>query len=83
MNTFKLNLLVLAFGLSLAGGAIAQTLSKDDYKAAKQKISADYKAAKAGCDSLASNAQHAHIEDPLQRAHGQGPGGLWGVEGAL
>ena len=27
MNTFKLNLLVLAFGLSVAGGAMAQTLS--------------------------------------------------------
>lgn len=34
---------------------MAQALSKDDYKAGRDKISADYKAAKAACDALSAN----------------------------
>jgi len=57
MNTFKFNLLAIALGLALSGAAMAQPLSKADYKAAKQKISVDYKTAKAGCASLAANVK--------------------------
>lgn len=57
MKKLKLHptLIALAISLTLSGGAMAQTLSKDDYKAGKDKISADYKSAKAACDALSAN----------------------------
>jgi len=37
--------------------ALAQGLSKDQYKAAKQKITAEYAADKTACDSLSGNTK--------------------------
>ena len=48
---------IVAAGLAFGGSALAQSMSKDEYKAGKERIAADYKAAKAGCDSLAGNAK--------------------------
>ena len=47
---------IVAAGLAFGGSALAQSMSKDEY-AGKERIAADYKAAKAGCDSLAGNAK--------------------------
>ncbi len=55
MNTFSINVIALAVSLTFSAGAMAQSLSKSDYKAGKNKISAEYKLAKAGCDSLSGN----------------------------
>jgi hypothetical protein len=55
MNTFNLNVIALAVGLAFSAGAMAQSLSKDDYKAGKDKIAAEYKLAKANCASLSGN----------------------------
>jgi hypothetical protein len=55
MNTFNLNVIALAVGLAFSAGAMAQNLSKDDYKAGKDKIAAEYKMAKANCASLSGN----------------------------
>jgi len=38
-------------------------MSKDEYKAGKDKIAAEYKSAKAGCDSLSANAKDVCIAE--------------------
>ena len=57
MNTAKLKLIALALGAVFSAGAMAQAISKDDYKAGKDKISTEYKAAKATCDSMSGNTK--------------------------
>ena len=56
----KLGITAIAAAITLAfsaGALAAQGMSKDEYKAGKDKIAAEYKSAKAGCDSLAANAK--------------------------
>jgi len=56
----KLNLTAIAAAISLvfsAGALAAQGLSKEEYKAGKDKIAAEYKSAKADCGSLSANAK--------------------------
>lgn len=43
--------------------AYAQAMNKADYKASKTRISADYKADKAACKSLAGNAKDICVEE--------------------
>lgn len=57
MKNFKSNAIAMAACLVFSAGAMAQALSKDDFKADKGKISADYKAAVAACASLAGNTK--------------------------
>ncbi|NDP48273.1 MAG: hypothetical protein GZ085_07750 [Sulfuriferula multivorans] len=57
MNTIKINAIALAVSLVFSAGAMAQTLSKDDYKAGMDKISAEYKLAKVSCSPLSGNAK--------------------------
>ncbi|HJV60183.1 MAG TPA: hypothetical protein VJ743_04510, partial [Albitalea sp.] len=53
----KLSVIVAAM-MALAGGAFAaDKMSKDDFKAAKDKIEADYKAAKDACKDQKGNAK--------------------------
>jgi hypothetical protein len=56
MNKLNIKVIAIAIGLAFSAGAMAQSMSKTDYKAGKDKIAAEYKAAKAGCTSLAGNA---------------------------
>lgn len=56
MNKLTLNSIALAITLAFSAGAMAQVMSKDDFKAGKDKIGAEYKTAKATCDSLSGNA---------------------------
>jgi hypothetical protein len=59
--TLKASLVVAAMlGLPLAQAA---TISKADYKADKERISAEYKTNKAACASLAANAKDVCIEE--------------------
>lgn len=56
----KLNITATAATIALAfsaGAMAAQSMSKDEYKAAQNSIAAEYKSAKAGCDSLSANAK--------------------------
>jgi hypothetical protein len=53
----KKQLLWIALAGSLFATAGASAMTKDEYNAAKDKISADYKAAKAQCDTLKDNAK--------------------------
>jgi hypothetical protein len=47
---------IVAVALAFSGAALAN-ISKDEYKAGKDRIAADYKAAKASCGSLSGNAK--------------------------
>lgn len=51
----RVKAVVLAVSLAFSAGAMAQSMSKDDYKAGKDQIEAEYKSAKAGCASLSGN----------------------------
>lgn len=56
----RLNITAIAAAIALAlsaGATAAQGMSKDEYKAGKDKIAAEYKSAKAACDSLSANAK--------------------------
>lgn len=55
MNTLNIHSIALAVSLTFSAGAMAQNVSKDDYLSVKDKIAADYKLAKASCDSLSGN----------------------------
>jgi len=57
VNKFKINAIALAIGFAFSAGAMAQTMSKDQYKSARDGIAAEFKAAKTACGSLAGNAK--------------------------
>lgn len=52
---FNPSLIALAITLTLSAAAMAQGLSKEDYKIAQDKISVDTKSAKIACDALSGN----------------------------
>jgi len=57
VNKFIINTIAIAIGLAISAGAIAQTMSKVEYKSAKDGIAAEYKSAMAACGSLSGNAK--------------------------
>lgn len=57
MKQFYIGAIAVAFGLAFSAGAMAQSLSKDEYKTGKDGISAEYKSARANCNSFAGNAK--------------------------
>lgn len=64
MSRFLITATAAAFTLAIGAGALAaQALSKEDYKAGKDRIAADYKSAKAACDSLSANAKDVCIAE--------------------
>jgi hypothetical protein len=56
MNNLKISRLALAVGLAFSVGAMAESMTKHQYKSHEQSISAGFKAAKGECDSLSGNA---------------------------
>lgn len=57
MKNFNINALALGLGLILCTGAMADSMTKKQYKAQAKSIAADYKAADAACDAQADNAK--------------------------
>ena len=57
VNKFNINAIAVVIGLAFGAGAMAQTMSKDEYKSAKDGIAAEYKSGKAACGSLSGNAK--------------------------
>jgi hypothetical protein len=49
--------IAVAIGLAFSAGAIAQTLSNDQHRLARDRVDADYQAARAACESFAGNAR--------------------------
>jgi len=56
MTTFNIKALAVAVALTFSVGVMAQGISKSEYKSSQEKISLDYKAAKAACNSFSDNA---------------------------
>lgn len=54
-------MIALAISIGFSNAATAQPMSIDDYKVAKEKIEAEYKSDKVGCDSLSGNAKDVCI----------------------
>jgi hypothetical protein len=57
MNQSHIKLIVLVTGLAWHLGAVATPLSKAEYRDSHERISAEHKSAKAGCNSMNGNAQ--------------------------
>jgi hypothetical protein len=55
MNKLSINAIALALGFACSAGAMAEGMSKEDFKAAKTAIEATYKSEKAACDALSGN----------------------------
>ena len=58
MKKLNITAITAAVALAFSASAIAQSMSKTDYKAAEDKIEAGYKSAKDGCGPLAGNAKN-------------------------
>lgn len=56
-NRSMLNAIALAISLAFTAGAMAAEMTKVDYKAAKEKITGEYKSAKTACGSMSGNAK--------------------------
>jgi hypothetical protein len=57
VKKLTISMVAVAIGLAFSCGAIAQSMSKDEYKASTDTIVAESKAAKASCGSLSANAK--------------------------
>ena len=57
MNKSFLNALAVSIALAFSAGAAAESLSKADYKSAKDRIAAEYKADRAACAASANDAK--------------------------
>jgi len=67
MNKFNLTALSAAFCLAMSAGAIGGTISKTDYKAAKEDVAARYKSDAAACTAMTGNAKDICIEEAKGR----------------
>ena len=56
MRNFNIGTLALAVGLAFSVGAMAESMSKEQYKSLEKNLEAEYKVAKERCNSLAGNA---------------------------
>lgn len=55
MKNLDLRVIAVAIGLAFSAGVLADSMTKNEYKAGKYKIEGEYKAARAECKSLAGN----------------------------
>ena len=67
MKSYTLTALSAAFCLAISTSAMGGTISKVEYKAAKEDISAKYKADKAACKPMTGNAKDICIEEAKGR----------------
>ncbi len=56
MKNLNISAITLAIGIAFSAGAMADGMSKKEYKSQDKTIAAEYKSAKSGCDSLSGNA---------------------------
>jgi hypothetical protein len=57
MKNINISALALAIGFALSAGAMAETMSKKEYKSLDKSIDAEYTVTKKGCNSLSGNAE--------------------------
>ena len=56
MSKYTTTAIAVAIGLTFSVGAMAQTMSKHDYKTGVERIESEYKSDKKNCQSLSGNA---------------------------
>jgi osmotically-inducible protein OsmY len=57
MNKFIARALAISIGLAFSAGAAAQSLSKTEYKSARDAIAADYKTERTACAAMSGDAK--------------------------
>src|SRR5665647_347710 len=57
MNKQYISTILAITSLAFSTGAMAENMSKNEYKAAEKSIATEYKSAKAGCNTFADNAR--------------------------
>lgn len=57
VNRIGNNTIAIAIGLAFSAGAMAQAMSKGEYKFGQNRVAAEYKSGKAACAALAGNAK--------------------------
>lgn len=63
MTKFNMTAVAAAIGVIFSTGVMAETMSKDAYKAAKDGITTEYAAGKTHCDSLSDNTKDICIAE--------------------
>jgi len=75
MKNFNIRMMALAIGLVFSAGAMAESMSKNQYKSLGRTIDAEFKLDKAQCKALAGNANDICIAEAKGR-HGLANAGL-------
>lgn len=57
MKNFKISVIIMVIGIAFNATAMAESLTKNQYKSHMKSIESEYKVDKAGCDSSTSNAK--------------------------
>jgi hypothetical protein len=63
MKKFNISIIALAIGFTFSLASVAQSMSKNDYSAGKDKIAALYKSEKTACATLSGNAKDICIAE--------------------
>lgn len=63
MNKLTLTAIAAAISITFSAGAMADNITKGDYKAGKARIAAEFKSAKVACKSLSGNANDICIAE--------------------
>ena len=63
MNKLNMTAIAAAIGLVFSAGVMAQSMSKEAYKAAEDRIAAEYTTDKAKCDPLSGNTKDICIAE--------------------
>jgi len=67
MNKLTITSIAAAIALAFSVGATGATMTKSDYKVAKDQISATYKSDKAACKAMTGNAKDICVEEAKGR----------------
>ena len=67
MNKFNITALAAAFSLAISAGAFGGAVTKSEYKASNDEITAKYKSDKAACTAMKDNAKDICIEEAKGR----------------
>jgi hypothetical protein len=63
MKNLNISVIALAVTLAFSASAMAESMTKNQFKVNEKSIEAEYKSAKAGCDSFAANARDICIAE--------------------
>jgi len=65
MRNLKITAITLALGLAFSTGAMAESITKNQYKSHLQSIKSEYKVDKAACDSFSGNVKDICVAEAV------------------